>query len=113
MSERLNTRAEAENGKGTRDPHPKAQGTHGRLPQDRWCSGQEALNRPFSGSFDQVTEHHVPVLAAVVAPRPLVQVALKPLMRDGVMRSAHTRLEQTEEPVDGLRMHIPVHVDAG
>src|SRR5207253_9573855 len=49
----------------------------------------------------------------VVAPRPLVQVALEPLVRDGVMRATDARLEQAEEAVDGLGMHVPVHVDAG
>ena len=29
------------------------------------------------------------------------------------MRSTDARLGQAEEPVDGLRMHVPVHVDAG
>ena len=29
------------------------------------------------------------------------------------MRSTDARLEQAEKPVDGLRMHVPVHVDAG
>src|SRR5215218_1449353 len=46
----------------------------------------------------------VPVLAAVVAPRPLVQVALQPLVRDGVMSATDACLEQAEEPVDGLCM---------
>ena len=97
--DRQATRAEAENAEGLGDPCAEAQGTHGRLSQDRRRT-QEALDRSFSGGFDEVAEHHVPVLAAVVAPRPLVQVALQPLVRDGVMCATNATFEQPEEPVD-------------
>jgi hypothetical protein len=57
-----------------------------------------ALDRPVHGLVQEVAEHRRLGLAAVVAPRPLVQVALKPLVRDGVVRSAHAGLEQAKEP---------------
>ena len=34
-------------------------------------------------------------------------------MRDAVVRAAHARLEQSEEPFDGLRMRDAVHVELG
>jgi hypothetical protein len=60
-----------------------------------------------SRRVQQIAKQRVLALAAVVAPRPLVQVALKPLVRDRVVRSPHARLEQTEEAVNRLRMHSP------
>lgn len=107
--DRQTARADAENAEGLGDPCAEAKGSHGRFPQDRRASQKAALDRSFSGGFDEVAEHHVSVLAAVVAPRPLVQVALKPLVRDRVMSATDACFEQAEEPVDGLRMHIPVY----
>src|SRR5258708_2382929 len=105
-------RANTDHAEGVGDPRAETEGSHGRVPQDR-PRAQEALNGPLSSGFDQVAEHPVPVLTAVVAPRPLVQVALKPFVRDGVMRATDATFEQAEEPVDGLRMHVPVNVDPG
>src|SRR6266511_5899075 len=172
------TRADAENAQGLGDPCAEAQGTHGRLPQDRRRASQKALaasanqfpaphgkdqaergigqaylhhsgaaqvgivapedaddptdseeqayedqdgskrtlhglGSPSNGFIEQFLEHAPVGVAAVVAPRPFVQVALQPLVRDGVMRSPNARLEQAKEPVDGLGMHVPVNVDAG
>ena len=99
-------RADADDAEGLGDPRAEAQGPHGRLPQDHRPGQEAALDRPLCGGFDQVTEHPVSVLAAVVAARPLVQVALQPLVRHGVMRATDTRLEVPEEAVDGLGMHV-------
>src|SRR5437762_8069964 len=59
------------------DPGAEAHGGHGRPTQDR-SARQEALDRPAHGFGQEVIEHRHVGLAAVVAPRPLVQVALKP-----------------------------------
>jgi len=91
-------RAEADYAEGLRDSRPEAQGRDRRLSQDRRRS-EEALSDPLSSVFDQVAEHLVPVLSAVVAPRPLVQIALEPLVRDSVVRSPDSRLEQAKEAV--------------
>src|SRR5439155_1531957 len=48
-----------------------------------------------------------------VAPRPLVQVALEPLVRHGVMSATDASFEQAEEAVDGLRVYVAVNVDLG
>jgi hypothetical protein len=48
MSDRQTARANAENAEGLRDSSPEAQRTHGRVPQDRRRSAQEAL-----GGFDE------------------------------------------------------------
>src|SRR5437899_433251 len=98
---------------GLGDPRTDARLGLPGVQEDRREAAERPLSGPNSGGFDQVAEHPVAVLAAVVAPRPFVQVALKPLVRDGVMSATDTRLEQAEEPVNGLRMHVPVHVDAG
>ena len=100
-------RAETDYAERLRDPGAQAQGTHGRLSQDRRASQEKVLDRPLSGGFDQIAEHPVPVLATVIAPCPLVQVTLQPLVRDGVVRATDTRLEQAEEAVDGLRVTSP------
>src|SRR5579862_2442594 len=55
-----------------------------------------------TSSFDQVEEHGARIVAAVVAPRVLVQVALQPLRGDGVVDAADAVLEQREEALDGL-----------
>src|SRR4051794_2557162 len=95
-------RAEAAHAEGLGDPRAEAQGSHGLVPQDRQRRAEEeALDARPRRRVDQVAVHPVAVLAAVVAPRPLVQVALQPLVRDRVMRSAHARLEQAEEAFDG------------
>src|SRR5581483_78369 len=60
---------------------------------------------------EEVIEHRRDGIAAVVAPHPLVQVALEPLGRDRVMRSAHAGLEQAEEALHGLCVNIAFDVD--
>ena len=78
------TRADKRNAQGLGDSRTHSQVDLRQLPQDHRTVGQEdALDAPLSGGFDEVTEHHVAVLAAVIAPRPLVQVPLQPLVRDG------------------------------
>jgi len=105
MSDREAARAKADHAEGLGDPGAEAQGSHGRVQEDH-PAGQEALAHGLNGFADQVTEHLVSVLAAVIAPRPLVQVALEPLVRDGVVSAAHPGLEQAEEAFDGLGVNV-------
>src|SRR5438132_4200146 len=105
-------RAQTDYAEGIGDSGPQTPGRHGGAAEAR-SAGQEALDRSRSRRPDQLAEHWHVRVPAVVAPRPFVQVTLQPLVRDGVMRASHAGLEQPEEAVDGLRMHVPVHVDAG
>jgi hypothetical protein len=57
-------------------------------------------------------EHRLGRLATLPAPHVLVQVAPKPLLRDAVMRRADAVLQQSEEPVNGLRVRVAIDVDA-
>src|SRR4051794_39764174 len=109
---RQGARAEADYAQRLGDPRPETSGSHGRAEEAR-PARQEALDRLRSRRPDQLAEHRRLRVSAVVAPRPLVQVALQPLVRDGVMSATDACLEQPEEPVDGLRMHVPVYVDPG
>jgi hypothetical protein len=79
---RDDTRAEAEDAQGLRDPSTDAGIDLRGVQEDRPARQEEALDRPFGGGFDQVAEHRVPVLTTVVAPRPLVQVALQLQRKD-------------------------------
>src|SRR6266511_2309263 len=101
--ERRQARTEAEDRQRLGDPRPQAQGRDGR-PSETRSAGQETLNGLLSSRFHQLAEHHAAVVAPVVAPDPFVEVALKPLLRDGMMRSAYAGLEQAEEALDGLRV---------
>jgi hypothetical protein len=49
----------------------------------------------------------------IPSPRPLVDVTLKPLVRDGVVCSAHARLEQAEEAVNRLGVNVALDVELG
>src|SRR5206468_10262264 len=59
-----------------------------RIEEGRQTREKAALDRPLGGGFDEVAEHHVPVLAVGCSARPFVQVALQPL----VARLPKTRL---------------------
>src|SRR5439155_20328972 len=85
MNDRQRAIADAAYVEGPGNPRTLARLDLRGLQEHRPARQEEALDRSLSGGFDQVAEHRVPVLTAVVAPRPLVQVALKPLVRDGVM----------------------------
>lgn len=69
-NDRQTTRADAENAEGLRDSDPYAGVDLLRTPEDRQTHQKALVDRSFGGGFDQVAEHHVPILAAVVAPRP-------------------------------------------
>src|SRR5438034_9711303 len=101
MSDRRQARAEAAHPEGLGDSRAEAQGRDGRTAEAR-SARQEALVRPAHGLRDEVMEHRTAVVAPVVAPSPFVQVTLKPLVRDGMVSTAHAGFEQAEEPVDGL-----------
>src|SRR6266545_1424683 len=109
-SDRQATRAETENAQGLGDPRAEAQGSHGRFPQDRQAP-EEALDGSTNGFREQFVEHAPARVPAVVAPHVLVDVALEPLLRDGVVDAADAIFEQTEEPLNGLRVNVPVNVD--
>src|SRR4051812_8215597 len=117
MSDRQTARAYAENPEGLGDSRPEAQGPHGDLPQDHLAAegtaAAEALDGLAQGLAQEVMEHRRLRLASVVAPCVLVDVALQTLVRDRVVDASDAVLEEPKEPVDGLRMHVPVHVDAG
>ncbi len=109
---RAGERADAENAEGIGDSGAFA-GVDLRCTEEgRQTREKAALDRSFGGGFDEVAEHQVPVLASVVAPRPLVQVALQPLVLDGVMSATDAGFEQAEEPVNRLCVNIAVRVDA-
>ena len=84
---RRQARADAAHAEGLGDSRAYARVDLRGVQEGRPARQEEALDLPFSGGFDHVAEHRVAVLAAVVAPRPLVQVALQPLVRDGVLRA--------------------------
>jgi hypothetical protein len=98
------TGPDAANAEGVGDSCPDARLDLQGIPEDRWKAAKGPLSDPQSGGCDEVAEHLGSVLTSVVAPRPLVQVALKPLVRDGVVSATHPTLEQAEEAVDGLRV---------
>lgn len=81
-SYRRTRRADAENAGRPRDTGAEAQGRGRRLAEDR-SARKEVLDRRLSGCLDQLAEHRRLGPAAVVAPRPLVDVTLKPLVGDG------------------------------
>ena len=83
-----------------RDTGAEAQGRGRRLAEDR-SARKEVLDRRLSGCLDQLAEHRRLGLAAVVTPRPLVDVALKPLVRDGVMSARQPGFEVAEEAQSG------------
>jgi hypothetical protein len=58
-------------------------------------------------------EHGCAGIAALVAPHVFVDVALQPLLRDGVVDAPDAVLEQTKEPLDGLRVNFALDVDPG
>src|SRR4051812_29385768 len=100
MSDREASRAEAANHEGLGDPGAETQRDHGRIQEDR--PYQEALKRRSCRCVQQVTEHGVPVSAALVAPGVLVEVALQPADRDAVVDATERVLKATEESLDGL-----------
>jgi len=78
MNVREAARAYAEDCERSRDPGAEAPGRDGRAAEAR-PAREEALDGSAGGFVQEVAEHRRVGLAAVVAPRPLVQVALKPL----------------------------------
>src|ERR1044072_2002099 len=85
-------RAQAEDAQGQGDPASEARAGHTGLPEDR--EGQEALDGPASRLIQQLAEHLVAPAPVVVAPRVLVQVALKPLVRDAVVDAPERVLQK-------------------
>jgi hypothetical protein len=64
-----------------------------------------------NGLVEQVEKHRSTIVASVVAPCVLVQVALQPPGRDGVVDAMRPVLDESEEPLDRLSVNVPVHVD--
>src|SRR5579884_2548856 len=104
-------RAQADHAQGLRNPAAYAQARVLVFREGR--AAEEELANSTRGRLDQIEEHRAAVVAAVVTPRVLVQVALQPLDRHGVIDTPDTVLEQGEEPLDCLRVDVPAHVDAG
>jgi hypothetical protein len=71
---------------------------------------QTLLDRPASRCLDQLAEHRHLRVSTVVAPHELVDVALKPLVRDGVMRPSHPRLMMLLTASD---RHLSTHRGTG
>src|SRR5581483_3649285 len=62
------------------------------------------------GAAQKPPEHRLRVVAMVVPPRVLVQVALQPLRRHRVVDATDPVLHQREQPLDRLRVNVPAHV---
>lgn len=52
------------------------------------------------------------IVAVVVSPGVLVEIALQPLLRDRVVDAADAILSQRPEPLNGLCVRVAVDVDA-
>jgi hypothetical protein len=91
--------ADAKDPQGLGDSRPQAQGCSERSTEA--CSArEEVLDRRLSGCLDQLAEHRRLGRAAVVAPRPLVQVALEPLVRDGVVSARQPQRGKQSQVVE-------------
>src|SRR5947209_8418658 len=97
----------AADAEGIGDSRAEASGRAGRAQKAHPARPQALVPGRFG---EQGVEHRCVGVAPVVPPDVLVDVALEPLLRDGVVGAADAVLEQAEKPFDGLRVYVAVNV---